>query len=79
VIRAPKRDKLRRLLHDEGIETGVHYPIPIHRQPLFTLEFDLPKTDELCQQIISLPMYPNLIEEHVKYICQRIKTYLEYE
>jgi dTDP-4-amino-4,6-dideoxygalactose transaminase len=79
VIRAPKRDKLRRLLHDEGIETGVHYPIPIHRQPLFSLELDLPQTDELCQQIISLPMYPNLMEEHVKYICQRIKAYLEYE
>lgn len=77
VVRVPRRDELSQLLRENGIETGIHYPIPIHRQPIFSSTLSLPKTDELCQQIISLPMYPDLTIDQVRYICQNISTHLE--
>jgi len=64
------RDGLRACLHDRGIATGIHYPIPIHLQPAYRdLGYEdgsFPVTEEYAGQILSLPMYaelsPNLIE-----------------
>lgn len=76
VIRTLKRDDLSRSLQEDGIETGIHYPVPIHRQPVFSQEWHLPKTEQFCQQILSLPMYPGLGREQVQYICQKINNHL---
>jgi dTDP-4-amino-4,6-dideoxygalactose transaminase len=64
VIRAAERDRLRATLADDGIQTGIHYPIPIHRQPAYRdlgyLLGSFPVTERCAEEILSLPMYPEL-------------------
>jgi dTDP-4-amino-4,6-dideoxygalactose transaminase len=64
VIRVPERDAVRKALAAEGIETGVHYPVPVHLQPacsdLGYRRGRFPVTERLAQEIVSLPMYPEL-------------------
>jgi dTDP-4-amino-4,6-dideoxygalactose transaminase len=65
VVRLKDRDRVRGELADRGVSTGVHYPIPIHRQAAFTDENariagDLSVSEALAEQVISLPMYPEL-------------------
>jgi dTDP-4-amino-4,6-dideoxygalactose transaminase len=62
VIRVPERDAVRRHLAAAGIATGIHYPIPCHRQPAFAeqAERHLPVAEAAAAEILSLPMYPHL-------------------
>ncbi len=61
VIRHARRDALAAFLLERGIETKVHYPIPIHRQAAFLpWRTELPVTDRVCAQILSLPVSPEL-------------------
>src|SRR5256714_11119371 len=64
VIEVKDRDGLRAWLGKDGIETGIHYPIPLHRQPaLRSLGYqagDFPQTERLAAESLSLPMYPEL-------------------
>jgi dTDP-4-amino-4,6-dideoxygalactose transaminase len=64
VVRAENRDELRRALADEGISTGMHYPLPLHLQPaLAQLGYaagDFPVTEEWARTLLSLPMFPEL-------------------
>jgi dTDP-4-amino-4,6-dideoxygalactose transaminase len=66
VIRVSDRDAVRRKLADLGVETGIHYPVPIHLQPAYrNLGYergDFPITEALADEILSLPMYPELPE-----------------
>jgi dTDP-4-amino-4,6-dideoxygalactose transaminase len=79
VIRVPKRDSLREYLKAQGIETGIHYPIPLHRQPAFEkLGLDqvvLPQTDKCVEEIISLPIYPEMTENQIEFVVDRIKDF----
>ncbi|MEN3045984.1 MAG: DegT/DnrJ/EryC1/StrS family aminotransferase [Candidatus Hydrothermales bacterium] len=79
VIRAKDRDKLRAYLRENGIETGVHYPIPCHLQPAASFygykEGYLPLTERLCKEVLSLPCHPYLKDEDVLYICEKIKKF----
>ena len=69
VIETPERDQVRSVLSAAGIETGVHYPVPVHLQKAYThLGYkpgDLPVTEELCQHCLSVPIYPELSEEKI--------------
>jgi dTDP-4-amino-4,6-dideoxygalactose transaminase len=64
VIRSPDRDALQRGLHERGIGTLVHYPIPVHRQNAYRELADqgrfLPQTERAAGEILSLPLYPEL-------------------
>jgi len=63
------RDQLQAKLGEQNIQTGIHYPIPCHLQPAFNYlgyqEGAFPHSEELAQQVLSLPMYPGLSENHV--------------
>jgi dTDP-4-amino-4,6-dideoxygalactose transaminase len=79
VIQVPFRDKLMAFLADKGIETKIHYPIPIH---LMACSADLgyqlgdfPETEKQSQTIMSLPIYPELTNEQVEFVCQQIQQY----
>lgn len=77
VIQAEKRDDLQKYLKENGIDTLIHYPIPIHKQKCF-LEHNslhLPVVEKATSEIISLPMHPYLKSNEVKYICQKIKSF----
>lgn len=79
VIRSEQRDELKDYLHKNGIETGIHYQIPVHMQSVFDGETMLPRTERVCGEILSLPMYPLLSEEDVEFICSKIKEFKENE
>ncbi|MGC2108081.1 MAG: DegT/DnrJ/EryC1/StrS family aminotransferase [Candidatus Korobacteraceae bacterium] len=63
-----------------GIETGFHYPIPVHLQSAFkSLGFsagDFPIAEEICQQAISLPIFPEMTDEQLTWVCEAIDNHL---
>jgi len=79
VIRTPKRDQLMEYLRQNNIFTGIQYPIPCHLQPA-TLnrvkKYKLPKVEQYCREVLSLPMHPRLTDNKVKFVCNRIKNFL---
>ena len=75
-IEADKRDDLRDFLKSNGISTGLHYPIPLHRQPAYAdPKYDFPEADAWALRTLSLPMFPALTEENVKYISQKVREF----
>ncbi len=79
VIQVQGRDTLRAYLHDKGIATGIHYPVPIHLQPAYHHlgygEGSFPVTEECCARILSLPMYAELTTEQIRHVAQAIREF----
>ncbi|MBM4159067.1 MAG: DegT/DnrJ/EryC1/StrS family aminotransferase [Ignavibacteria bacterium] len=75
-----KRDSLLKYLSEKEISTGLHYPIPCHLQPCFShlgyKKGDFLNSETLAEQGISLPMYPELKNEQIYYVCDMIKNFL---
>ncbi len=76
VIRAKQRDKLASYLREKGIETGIHYPVPVHRQPCVRSDVRLPITEKCVDEIISLPMHPWLSDNEVEYVASEIRNFM---
>jgi dTDP-4-amino-4,6-dideoxygalactose transaminase len=80
VICAPHRDELQAYLHSQGIQTGIHYPIPIHKQPAYAhLAYDkqhYPIAEQRATQILSLPMYPELRVDAIGYVVEAIRDFV---
>jgi dTDP-4-amino-4,6-dideoxygalactose transaminase len=78
VARHPKRDRLRQGLLEAGIETGLHYPVPVHLQPAYAaLKYrsgDCPVAEQAALECLSLPMYPELTESEQIRIAETVKT-----
>ncbi len=76
VVRTPERDSLKSYLRDNGVGTLIHYPMPVHQQPAYRgrgLEGRaLPHTEQAAQQVLSLPMYPELTEDQVRLVGRNI-------
>ncbi len=76
VIRSERRDKLFEHLKRSGIGCGMHYPLPIHLQEAMKgngyKRGDLPKTEKIASEILSLPMYPHLTEEKAGKVVETI-------
>ena len=74
-----QRDELREHLHANGISSGIHYPIPVHLQRGFSNlgfeEGDLPQTERVCREVLSLPMYPELPSETVMQIADSVRQF----
>jgi dTDP-4-amino-4,6-dideoxygalactose transaminase len=81
VIRAPQRDALQAWLKERGIGVGIHYPVPIHLQRAFSdLGYkpgDLPVTESVVSEILSLPMYAELTEAQIQYIVDAIRAFYD--
>ncbi|OUL21912.1 erythromycin biosynthesis sensory transduction protein eryC1 [Nostoc sp. RF31YmG] len=77
------RQQIQDKLTAEGIQTGIHYPIPCHLQPAFTnLGYqigDFPHAEKLAKQILSLPMYPGLSNEQIQEVVAAITSTLSGE
>jgi len=73
------REELGRHLRENGIETGVHYPVPNHRQPAIAALYSdlprLPRTEDWTRKILSLPMHSQLTTDQIKTVAQAIKGY----
>jgi dTDP-4-amino-4,6-dideoxygalactose transaminase len=74
-----RRDELRAHLDSAEVSTGVHYPIPVHLQrgyrDLGYKPGDLPQTERACQEVLSLPMYPELSNETVRQIADSVRQF----
>jgi dTDP-3-amino-3,4,6-trideoxy-alpha-D-glucose transaminase len=77
VMRSNRRDSLRKALAAEGIQTGIHYPVPLHRQPGFRGRAncrELPVVSERAsEEVLSLPGGPHISETDAAYIAERIR------
>ena len=82
VIQTDDQHELQKFLSDRGISTGLHYPIPLHLQEAYKhlgyKKGDFPVAERAAGRILSLPMYPELIEDQIHYICCAIKDYYEF-
>jgi len=82
VIRIKNRDTLRTALKSKGIATGIHYPIPLHLQPAYAYlghkPGDFPITERVANEILSLPMFPELTQEQIEYIVKKIKDFASF-
>ena len=80
-VRSQGRDELQKFLNDNGIATGLHYPIPLHLQPCFEhlgyKKGDFPVAEELAEQGLSIPMFAELNNEQIEYICGSTKRFFE--
>jgi dTDP-4-amino-4,6-dideoxygalactose transaminase len=79
VIRTEKRDELKAWLEEKGISAGIHYPVPIHKQKAWIsaggADISLPVTEKITGEILSLPMYPELKNEEINYICDCVREF----
>ncbi|MFH1769717.1 MAG: DegT/DnrJ/EryC1/StrS family aminotransferase [Parcubacteria group bacterium] len=79
VIRTKKRDQLQKYLAKHGVSTLVHYPVPVHEQPIYRslgyTKRDLPVTVQLEREILSLPLFPELTNIEVHRVCTLIKSF----
>ncbi|MEE3254362.1 MAG: DegT/DnrJ/EryC1/StrS family aminotransferase, partial [Chloroflexota bacterium] len=76
VIQTAKRDELRKHLLGLGIATGIHYPVPVHKQPAYQGRVGssgkLIHTESVADRILSLPMYPELLSTEVDIVAEHI-------
>jgi dTDP-3-amino-3,4,6-trideoxy-alpha-D-glucose transaminase len=77
VVRVQRREELAAYLASAGIGTGVHYPVPLHRQPAFQRDDRCPEAERACAEILSLPLWPYMPEQDVRFVASRLwKFYL---
>ena len=78
VIQVPERDRVRSALQAEGIETGIHYPIPLHQQPAYAhlghRSEDFPITAALGPKILSLPMFPEITSAQIEKVVSSLRA-----
>jgi len=76
IIQTQNRNELMNYLREKGIDTKVHYPVAIHMQEaaqyLGYKKGDFPVTDKQVETILSLPVYPELTDEQINYICDSV-------
>lgn len=79
VVRSPARDALRAHLAENGISTGIHYPVPVHLldacRGLGYRRGDFPVTERLADEILSLPMYPGLSADAVDRVAETVRAF----
>lgn len=78
-IKAEHRDELAACLKEKGIGTSVYYPVPLHMQKCFDYlgykKGDFPVAEKLCEQVLALPIFPEITEDEVSYVCESIKEF----
>jgi dTDP-4-amino-4,6-dideoxygalactose transaminase len=77
VVQTEARDSLQQSLSAAGVQTGIHYPIPVHLQPAYSSlcyqKGDFPEAERQAARVLSLPMYPELTDEQIKHVAEAIE------
>ena len=76
VVRSVDRERLQRHLRSWGIETLVHYPVPIPQQPALASAgpVDCPIATRVCREVLSLPLYPGMADDDVRAVAAAIRA-----
>jgi dTDP-4-amino-4,6-dideoxygalactose transaminase len=82
VLRCPDRATAQAHLRAQGIGTGIHYPVPVHLQQAYRTRVPLgpaqcAETEDAAEQVLSLPMYPELTDAQVERICAALRGLME--
>ena len=79
IVRTPHRDALCDHLHRAGVGTQIHYPTPIHLQPAYislgNTAGAFPVSERACNEVLSLPMYPELPMDHLTTIAHAVRSF----
>lgn len=79
VIRAPRRNGLRAFLTEEGIGSEIYYPLPLHLQQSLAFlgyrEGDFPESERAAEEVLALPIYPELREDEVKAVVDAVRRF----
>jgi dTDP-4-amino-4,6-dideoxygalactose transaminase len=79
VIRAQRRDELRKFLAERRIGSEVYYPLPLHLQPVFSYlglrPGDLPVSEQAASEVLALPMFPELTEAEIRLVVENIADF----
>jgi dTDP-4-amino-4,6-dideoxygalactose transaminase len=79
MIQNERRDSLKQFLQDRGVQTGIHYPTPIHLQKAYAdlgyKKGDFPNAEKTSSRILSLPMYAELRDDDIAYVCDQIREF----
>ena len=80
-IRSAVRDDLAAELKDKGIQTGIHYPIPVHLQKAYADpaygKGSFPNAEHVAAEVLSLPIYPELTSSQVEFVCESVRNYVQ--
>ena len=78
VITAEKRNSLKEFLTDNGVETLISWPKPMHHHKALQLsQFSLPKTEKVCKKVLSLPMNTEIEDSQIHYVIDTIKKFYD--
>ena len=73
------KSELAAYLKEKGIGTCVYYPVPLHLQKCFAYlgykEGDFPVAERLCKEALALPIYPEITEDEISYVCEKIREF----
>ena len=77
-VRLQRRDEWRARLHEMGVQTGVHYPVPVHLQPAYRnlgyQEGDFPVAEEIAREVLSLPLFPEMTDAQVEEVSTVLRA-----
>jgi len=79
VVQTAERDALQKRLGEAGVQTGIHYPVPIHLQPAYASlghgPGDFPEAERQAARVLSLPMFPELTEKQIMHVAETIREF----
>jgi dTDP-4-amino-4,6-dideoxygalactose transaminase len=80
IVRTARRDPLLEHLRSRGVGAGIHYPVPLHRQPAYLKQgygkVSLPVTERAAREVLSLPMFPELTRDQIETVAGAIQEFL---
>ena len=80
-VRVQNRDGVRGKLDANGVQTGIHYPVPVHLQKAFGYlgytRSDFPNSVKSSDEILSLPIFPGMIKSQIEYVCEQLALAVE--
>jgi dTDP-4-amino-4,6-dideoxygalactose transaminase len=75
-VRTQDREGLMKRLNEQGIQTGIHYPVPVHLQPAYADSAwgrgSFPHSERAADEVLSLPMFPEMTEGHIQTVSQAL-------
>ncbi len=81
VVQTPRRAELQNFLNENDISTGLHYPVPLHLQKCFAhlgyKKGDFPVAEKLADNCLSLPLFPDIEDAQIRFVCDRISEFFE--